>query len=101
MIPVVGPILAAIPAILVGLTVSPQTGMVVAAYFALQQFIENNFLVPRIMERQVGVSAITVVVALLIGTELLGFVGALLAVPTAAIAQVLFQEFMKKDDVAS
>jgi predicted PurR-regulated permease PerM len=98
MIPVVGPILAAIPAVLVGFTVSPQTGMVVAAYFALQQFIENNFLVPRIMERQVGVSAITVMVALLIGTELLGFIGALLAVPTAAIVQVLFQEFMKKDD---
>ncbi len=98
MIPVVGPILAAVPAVLVGFTVSTQTGMVVAAYFALQQFIENNFLVPRIMERQVGVSAITVVVALLIGTELLGLVGALLAVPTAAIVQVLFQEFMKKDD---
>jgi predicted PurR-regulated permease PerM len=98
MIPVVGPILAAIPAVLVGFTVSPQTGMVVAAYFGLQQFIENNFLVPRIMERQVGVSAITVMVALLIGTELLGFVGALLAVPTAAIVQVLFQEFMKKED---
>ena len=98
MIPVVGPILAAVPAVLVGFTVSPQTGMVVAAYFALQQFIENNFLVPRIMERQVGVSAITVVVALLIGTELLGLVGALLAVPTAAIIQVLFQEFMKKEE---
>jgi predicted PurR-regulated permease PerM len=98
MIPVVGPILTAIPAILVGFTVSTQTGLVVAAYFALQQFIENNFLVPRIMERQVGVSAISVVVALLIGTELLGLVGALLAVPTAAIVQVLFQEFMKKDD---
>lgn len=98
MIPVVGPILAAIPAILVGFTVSTQTGMVVAAYYGLQQFIENNFLVPRIMERQVGVSAITVMVALLIGTSLLGLVGALLAVPTAAIVQVLFQEFMKKDD---
>ena len=98
MIPVVGPILAAIPAILVGFTVSTQTGMVVAAYVALQQFIENNFLVPRIMERQVGVSAITVMVALLIGTNLLGLVGALLAVPTAAIVQVLFQEFIKKDD---
>jgi predicted PurR-regulated permease PerM len=100
MIPVVGPILAAVPAVLVGFSVSTQTGMVVAAYFALQQFIENNFLVPRIMERQVGVSAITVVVALLIGTELLGLVGALLAVPTAAIIQVLFQEFMKKDETA-
>ena len=44
------------------------------------------------MERQVGVSAVTVIVALLVGTELLGIVGALLAVPTAAIVQVLVQE---------
>lgn len=98
MIPVVGPLMAAIPAVLVGFSVDTQTGFVVAAYFGLQQFIENNFLVPRIMERQVGVSAITVMVALIVGTELLGLIGALLAVPTAAIIQVLFQEFMKKDD---
>ena len=45
------------------------------------------------MERQVGVSAVTVIVALLIGGKLLGIVGAILAVPTAAILQVLFNEF--------
>jgi len=98
LIPVVGPILASIPAILVGFTVSTPTGITVAAYFALQQFIENNFLVPRIMERQVGLSAVAVIIALLIGTELLGVVGALLAVPSAAIVQVLFQEFLEHDD---
>jgi predicted PurR-regulated permease PerM len=96
MIPVVGPILAAIPAILVGFTVSTTTGISVAVYFALQQFVENNFLVPRIMERQVGLSAVAVIVALLLGTEMLGVVGALLAVPSAAIAQVLFQEFLER-----
>lgn len=94
MIPVVGPILAAIPAVLVGFTVSVQTGMFVAAYFIVQQFVENQFLVPRIMQRQVGLSAVSVMAALLIGTELLGLVGALLAVPSAAIVQVLFQEFV-------
>ncbi len=67
-------------------------------YFAIQQFIENNFLVPRIMERQVGLSAVAVIVALLLGTELLGVVGALLAVPSAAIAQVLFQELVERDN---
>jgi predicted PurR-regulated permease PerM len=98
MIPVVGPILASIPAILVGFTVSTPVGLSVAGYFAFQQFIENNFLVPRIMERQVGLSAVAVIVALLLGTELLGVVGALLAVPSAAIAQVLFQELVERDD---
>lgn len=94
LIPVVGPIIAAVPAIFVGWTESTNTAIVVAAFFAVQQFIENNVLVPRIMERQVGVSASTVIVALLVGSELLGLVGALLAVPTAAIVQVLLQEFL-------
>jgi predicted PurR-regulated permease PerM len=92
LIPIVGPIIAAVPAVLVALTVSTQTGLFTVIYFTVQQFVENHFLVPRMMERQVGVSPVTVIVALLIGSELMGLVGALLAVPTAAIIQVLFQE---------
>ena len=98
MIHVVGPIMAAVPAIFMGWTVSGNTALIVAAYFGVQQFVENNLLVPRIMERQVGVSAVTVLVALLVGSELLGIVGALLAVPSAAIIQVLIHEFVISDD---
>jgi len=97
LIPVVGPILAAIPAVLVAFSVSAQTGVFVAAYFGLQQFLENQFIVPRVMEKQVGVSAVTVIVALLIGTQLLGIAGALLAVPSAAIVQVLAQEYLERE----
>ena len=50
-------------------------------------------LVPKVMARQVGVSPVVVIVALLIGGSLLGIVGAILAVPTAAILQVLFEEW--------
>lgn len=96
-IPIVGPISAAVPAVLMGWTVSLKTAILVAIYFAVQQFVENNFLVPRIMERQVGVSAVTILVALLIGGELLGVVGAVLAVPTAAVVQVLLQEFFARE----
>lgn len=96
-IPIVGPISAAVPAVLMGWTVSLKTAIFVAIYFAVQQFVENNFLVPRIMERQVGVSAVTILIALLIGGELLGIVGAVLAVPTAAIVQVLLQEFFARE----
>ena len=92
MIPVVGPILSAIPAIGVALTVSPATALFVGIFFLVQQQIENHVLVPKIMERQVGVSAGIVIIALLIGGSLLGIVGAILAVPTAAILQVVFQE---------
>lgn len=94
MIPVVGPILAAIPAVAVALTVSPATALFVAIFFVVQQQIENHLLVPKIMERQVGMSPGFVIIALLIGGSLLGIVGAILAVPTAAIVQVVFQELL-------
>jgi predicted PurR-regulated permease PerM len=94
MIPVVGPILSAIPAVGVAMTVSPATALFVAIFFLVQQQIENHVLVPKVMERQVGVSAGIVIIALLLGGSLLGIVGAILAVPTAAIVQVVFQEFM-------
>lgn len=92
MIPVVGPILSAIPAVAVALTVSPQKALLVLIFWIVQQQIENHVLVPKILSRQVGVSAVTVIVALLLGGSLLGIVGALLAVPTAAILQVVLQE---------
>jgi predicted PurR-regulated permease PerM len=92
MIPVVGPILSAIPAISVALTVSPATALFVGIFFLVQQQLENHLLVPKIMERQVGVSAGIVIIALLIGGSVLGIVGAILAVPTAAVLQVVFQE---------
>jgi predicted PurR-regulated permease PerM len=95
MIPVVGPILAALPAIAVAATVSTNKILLVILFFVVQQQIENHVLVPKLMERQVGVSAVTVIVALLIGGNLLGIPGAILAVPTAAILQVLFNEWLE------
>jgi len=95
LIPVVGPLLAAIPAIAVAGTVSYQKVVMVVIFFVVQQQFENHVLVPKVMARQVGVSAVTVIVALLIGGKLLGILGALLAVPTAAILQVLFMEVME------
>jgi predicted PurR-regulated permease PerM len=97
MIPVIGPILSAVPAVIVALTVSPALGLAVTAFFVVQQQIENHLLVPKVMERQVGISAFVVITALLIGGSLLGIVGAVLAVPTAAILQVLFEELAPND----
>jgi predicted PurR-regulated permease PerM len=97
MIPVIGPILSAIPALAVAATVSPQKVLLVLVFFVLQQQLENHILVPKIMSRQVGVSAVTVIVALLIGGSLAGIVGAILAVPTAAILQVVASEMSSED----
>jgi predicted PurR-regulated permease PerM len=98
LIPVVGPILSAIPAIAIASTVSLNKVLLVVIFFVVQQQFENHVLVPKIMERQVGVSAVTVIVALLIGGRMLGIVGAILAVPTAAILQVLLIELTSKNE---
>lgn len=98
MIPVVGPILAAIPAVAVAATVSFNKVLLVIVFFVIQQQFENHVLVPKVMERQVGVSAVTIILALLIGGNLLGIAGAILAVPTAAILQVLVAEWLASRD---
>ena len=98
MIPVVGPILSSVPAVIVGFTVSPQTGLLVLIFFFAQQQFENHLLAPKVMERQVGVSAVTVIVALFLGGTLLGILGAVLAVPSAAILQVVVQELLDERD---
>jgi predicted PurR-regulated permease PerM len=98
LIPVVGPILAAIPALAIAATVSLKKVLFVLIFFFLQQQFENHFLVPKVMSRQVGVSPVTVIVALLIGGKLLGIVGAILAVPTAAILLVVASELLGDRD---
>jgi predicted PurR-regulated permease PerM len=93
LIPIVGPVLSAIPAIAVAATVSLKKVLLVVIFFIVQQQIENHVLVPKVMSRQVGLSAVTVITALLIGGKMMGIPGAILAVPTAAILQVLFTEW--------
>lgn len=95
LIPVVGPVLSAIPAIAIAGTVSLKKVLLVLVFFIVQQQFENHVLVPKIMQKQVGVSPVTVIVALLVGGKLLGIVGAILAVPTAAILQVVVMEVVE------
>lgn len=98
LVPVVGPIFSAVPAVLVALTVSPQTALFTLLFFLVQQQVENHLLVPKVMERQVGVSAVFVIVALLIGGSVLGVMGAVLAIPSAAIIQVVVSELLDERD---
>jgi predicted PurR-regulated permease PerM len=98
LIPIIGPLLSAVPAVAVAFTESPRLGLMVIAFYFLQQQFENHILVPKVMERQVGVSASMVIIALLVGGSLLGIVGAILAVPTAAILQVIFLEITARND---
>jgi predicted PurR-regulated permease PerM len=91
-IPIVGPVIGGITAVAVAISVSPKLALMVGTYFLVLHQFEVNILVPKIMERSVGVSPVAVLVALLIGGALWGLVGAILAIPTAALLSVIVEE---------
>jgi predicted PurR-regulated permease PerM len=72
----------------------------VLIFYAIYVNVENAFLTPRIMRSSVDLMGLTILVALLLGTALAGIVGALVAVPTAAIVSVLIEEYAVKKDIA-
>jgi predicted PurR-regulated permease PerM len=89
LIPMIGPFLGAIPAVLIAFSIDPlHAGLVALAYLVIQQ-LEGNVLVPLVMRRAVGLSPLTVLIAIVVGTALLGVVGALLAVPVASIVSII------------
>lgn len=93
-IPIVGPWIGGVPAVIVALTEGPQTALIVALVIVGMQTLENWFLVPRVMRGAVGLTPMTVFVAILAGTELAGVVGAVLAIPIAAGVQVVLTDLM-------
>ena len=98
-IPIVGPVIGGVTAVAVAITVSPKLALSVGVYFLVLHQLEANILVPKIMERRVGVSPVAVMVALLVGGALWGIIGAVLAIPTAAILSVIIEELAINRDV--
>lgn len=97
-VPMIGPFLAFAPAVVVALTVSPGTAVVVIVYALVIQQIESNVLVPRVMREAVGVSPLTVLLGILIGSALYGLPGAFLAVPVAGAIQVVLAHTLRAED---
>jgi len=97
LIPVFGPILAAIPAVLIGFVDGGAIKgvMVIGVYVLLQQF-ENHLIYPLVVTKVVGVSPLLVILALIIGAELAGFLGILLSVPVAATIQELVKDLRER-----
>lgn len=93
-IPYVGPILSAIPAIFLGFIQAPFTGILVIGLYVLIQQIENHFLQPKIMEKAVGLHPVTVITVLLIGAKIAGVVGMILAVPLASVISVFIGDLI-------
>jgi len=100
LIPVVGSIISAIIITALGLTVSPTVALICLAYYLAYQQLEAYLIYPKIMARSVEVPGAITIVAALVGGSLMGVIGALLAVPTAAAMLLLHREvFLKRQEV--
>ncbi|MCK5085786.1 AI-2E family transporter, partial [Candidatus Parcubacteria bacterium] len=92
LIPYIGPTLSSIPAIIIAFTISPILAILVfALYFIIQQ-LENYLLVPKVMERSVGLHPVVIIIAMLIGGQIAGVLGIILAIPVTTIASIVLED---------
>lgn len=93
LVPLIGPVLVIAPSALVALTVSPVKAAIAVVAFVIYGQFEGHLLLPRVYGQSLRLSPLAVIVALLIGAQLLGIVGALLALPLAAGLRVLVEQY--------
>jgi predicted PurR-regulated permease PerM len=87
--PVIGPVLAAVPIVLVALLDSPRQAIIVLVFYILLQQVEGQILTPLVMKSQTDVPEVLVLFALVSGAAVAGLLGALVAIPAAAAARVI------------
>ena len=97
-VPILGPVATVLVASLVAALDSWTKVLGVVIFYAVYQQVENSYLTPRIMKSTVDLPAVTVVAALLIGGKLFGLLGAVVAVPTAALIATLVNEYLVQAD---
>lgn len=97
-VPVIGPIISAVPAVFIAYVTNPVLGLIVGlAYFVIQQ-LEGHFIVPQVMKKAVGLNPLIIILAVAIGGRLLGIAGALLAVPIAVVIQIIVQDVLQQEE---
>jgi predicted PurR-regulated permease PerM len=94
-VPYLGPILAVVPALMIGLAQSPIIGLSVLGLYLLIQQVENNILVPKIMQTVTGLNPVISILALLVGLKAGGIAGAILAIPLAMMAVVILEDLFR------
>jgi len=95
-IPYLGPIISAVPAILLGFLVSPLTGVLVAIVYIVIQQIESHVITPQIMKKVLGLNPIVVILALIVGAKIGGVLGAILSVPITTAVSVFVNDLVEK-----
>ena len=96
-IPIVGPLIGAVPAVLVATTISPETAIFTIGIYLLIHAVEGNVLVPMVMRNTVGLSPFLVLVSLLIGGAAGGILGAIVAVPIVAGLTVILDRLQDRE----
>ncbi|MDZ7798585.1 MAG: AI-2E family transporter [Patescibacteria group bacterium] len=95
-IPYAGPIIGAVPAVLIALTISPWKALFVIILYIIIQQLENNLLVPKIMQRTTGLNPIVIIIVMLLGARLMGILGVILAIPITIIGDEFIKDFYKE-----
>lgn len=99
-IPVFGPILSAVPSVILAFTTGGASlAMIIAGYYLLVQQFESHLIYPLVVRKVVGVPPILVILALIIGWELAGLLGVLISVPVAAVLMEVVADIEKKKEV--
>ena len=96
-VPTIGPIISAIPAVIIGLSMTPVTALLVALLFFLIHQSENTLVVPFVMKKSVGLPPLLTIIALMIGGKLAGIAGVVLAVPVVLIIQEILHEYFNTE----
>jgi predicted PurR-regulated permease PerM len=91
-IPMIGATLGAVVVSLIGLATDPKIGLICVIFYVVYQQVENYVIYPRVMARSVDIPGSVIVIAALVGAGLLGVIGALLAIPTAAAILLVVRE---------
>src|SRR3989338_369266 len=97
-VPIVGPVLAAIPAVILAFLQGPAMGLWVVIFYVAVQQLENHILVPIVMGRTVGLNPVVVIIALLVGGNLAGIAGMILSIPVATVIVEVIDDMANKKE---
>lgn len=95
LVPIAGPVLAAIPAIFFAFLQSAGLGVAVIIFYTIVQQLESHFFAPVILGKSTGLNPVTVIIALLIGAKLAGILGILLSVPVAVVVVEVLDDMVE------
>lgn len=94
-VPYLGPMIGAVPAVFLAFSQSPMLALFVAGLYYVVQLVENNILVPKIMQKAVGINPIVSIAVLMIGFKIGGIVGAIISIPVATAISVFIQDIFE------